>query len=249
MTEEGPHGCIVEPRTGSQDEIAGHGIVINCAETCEIPASGERHRWMFTFRVDGDLRFISHHDTLRLFRRALARAEVPVRYSEGFNPHPRIAIPLPRPVGVASQAEAIVVETERSIDPDETLARLQRYTPADLRILEARRLEVGVVLQPDLVRYRLEVDEPPAADWEARISRVLQCDTIPVERKAVGEGGPRLVDVRPYLVDLRTSGGAVEFTLQVTGGGSAKPAEIAGLLGYDAASINHRIRRLEVKWR
>ena len=73
-------------------------------------------RWVFTFSVTGDLRFISHRDTLRLLQRAVARADLPVRFSEGYNPHPRIAIPLPRPVGVASDDEAVVIEFERIID-------------------------------------------------------------------------------------------------------------------------------------
>src|SRR3990172_12981655 len=89
------------------------------------PREGGRYRWLFAYSIDGDLRFISHHDTLRLFRRALARADLPVRFSEGFNPHPRIMIPLPRPVGIASRAEGLVVETVGLIDPDDALRRLQ----------------------------------------------------------------------------------------------------------------------------
>ena len=222
---------------------------MNCTEACEIPASGERYRWLFTFSVDGDLRFVSHHDTLRLFRRALTRAALPLRYSAGFNPHPRIMIPLPRPVGVASQAEAIVVETESLIDPQEALARLDLHTPAGLRMKTARRLEVGENVHPNLVQYRLEAGDRPATELVERIGKVLEADAISVERRMAKGGRPRSVDIRPYIADFRVRGGGVEFTLRVTGDGSAKPAEVAGLLGYDADSINHRIRRLEVKWR
>lgn len=224
-------------------------MVANRPATCESPALGERYRWLFTFGVDGDLRFISHHDTLRLFRRALARAEVPVRYSEGFNPHPRITIPLPRPVGVASEAEAIVVETERLIDPQEALARLDRHTPAGLGMKTVKQLEVGENLQPNLVQYRMKVGDRATTDLAECIGRVLEADAIPVERRMAKGGRPRSVDIRPYIADLRVKGGAVEFTLQVTGNGSAKPAEIAGLLGFDAGSIDPGIRRLKVQWR
>ena len=67
-----------------------------------------RCRCALEYTIGGDLRFISHRDTLRLFQRAVARAALPVRFTEGFNPHPRMMIPLPRPVGVASQAETLV---------------------------------------------------------------------------------------------------------------------------------------------
>ena len=68
-----------------------------------------REKWAFEFSVTGDLRFISHRDTVRVFQRALARAALPVAYSEGFNPHPRLSLPLPRAVGVASEAELMDV--------------------------------------------------------------------------------------------------------------------------------------------
>src|SRR3990172_12933571 len=116
------------------------------------PREGGRYRWLFAYSIDGDLRFISHHDTLRLFRRALARADLPVRHSEGFNPHPRLMIPLPRPVGVASCAEVIVVETERPIDPDDALQRLERQTPEGIAMLSSRRLALAGRLQTILGR-------------------------------------------------------------------------------------------------
>ena len=80
-----------------------------------VPDTSVRETWAFAFSVTGDLRFISHRDTIRVFQRALARASLPVRYSEGFNPHPRLSLPLPRPVGVASEAEIIIVEFDQAM--------------------------------------------------------------------------------------------------------------------------------------
>ena len=174
---------------------------------------------------------------------------MPVRYTEGFNPHPRIMIPLPRPVGVASQAETIVVEFQEVVDPAGALARLQRETPADLRMVDARLLQPGEQLRPAHVRYRLDVDHPPPVDLESRTRRILEADVLEVERPILKSRENRVVDVRPYLIGISVDGQAVEFTLRVTDGGTAKPAEIAGLLGYDSGAVNHRIRRLEVRWK
>lgn len=208
----------------------------------------ERFRWVFFFAVCGDLRFISHHDTLRLFRRALARTAVPLRFSQGFNPQPKLSIPLPRPVGIASDAEAIVVETSASIDPDAVLRRLEHDTPADLHMLGVRRLEPSEKLRPRAVRYRIDSLGPSVEDVEERARRLLETDVVHVERK-----NPKLphavrVDIRPYIADVAVVDGAVEMTLLVTGGGTARPAEIAGLLGYPADAINHCIRRREIQW-
>ena len=204
---------------------------------------------MFAYSIDGDLRFISHHDTLRLFRRALARADLPVRFSEGFNPHPRIMIPLPRPLGVASCAEVLVVETERPIDADDAMQRLGRQTPEGIAMLSSRRLALAEHLQPIQVRYHLDATEVSTEELSSRVRSLLDSKTAVVQR--VGPKNPkgRSFDVRPFIADLRAAEDGIEFTLRVSQDGTARPAEIAGLLGFDAATINHRIRRLEVLWR
>lgn len=218
-------------------------------QTGKTHGSGERYRWAFAYSVTGDVRFISHRDMLRLFRRALARTSLPVSFSEGFNPHPRMMIPLPRPVSVASDAETIIVEFEQEIETNDALALLQHNMPAGIRIHGARRLRQGERLDVELVTYRLDTGADPPGDLDARIRGVVESDVIVVERIRHKTGQTRSVDVRPYLADMRLEGDAVEFTLRVTGDGTAKPAEIAGLLGYDPDSINHRIRRIEVTWR
>lgn len=210
-----------------------------------------RHRWVFAFQVDGDLRFVSHHDMMRLFRRALARADVPVRFTQGFNPHPRMSLPLPRPVGMASDAEVLMIETDSDVDPEDLLARLERCTPDDLQMVSARRLAMGERLEPAFVRYRFH--PLPASDGtndlKTQIRRVLAAETIQVERTKPGNAPVRVVDIRPYIEHLSLANDLVEFTLRVTQTGTARAAEVVGALGYCAESINHRIRRIEVQWR
>ena len=220
------------------------------ADTPTRGASGaeERFRWLFAYAIDGDLRFISHHDTLRMFQRALIRAELPLRWSEGFNPHPRMTIPLPRPVGIASDAECIVVDTQSVLDPDAALARLAQHTPPGMVLKNVRRLAPGERLQPDLVRYRMEIAPLSPEELATRILELREATSLPIERTDPKTRSARTLDLRPYLVAIEPVGTDVEFTLKVTGAGAAKPAEIAALLGFDPAAINHRIRRLEIQW-
>lgn len=203
---------------------------------------------MFTYSVDGDLRFLSHRDTLRMFHRALERAALPLRYTEGFNPHPRVSIPLPLPVGMTSNTESIVVEFEQPVDGEAVLGRLDRQLPADIKMTGARRLEPGERLQPTLVRFRLDLDKGSKADVESRIRQVLESASLKVLRTSRRDRHVRTIDVRSYLADIHSNGTSVEFGLRVSGGRTAKPAEIAQILGFDPGSINHRIRRLEVLW-
>ena len=209
----------------------------------------ERFRWMIEFAVAGDLKFISHHDTMRLFQRALARAQLPIRFTQGFNPHPKITVPLPRPVGVASEAECIIIETTTDLDPNSLRERLDCHTPDDMPIRTARRLGDREKVQPDWVRYRLEPAQGLAPEIAERIDHVLASEVIEVERKKPGDRTVKTVDIRPYVMEIRTDGDAVEFALRVSERGTAKPAEIAGLLGYDPDTINHEIRRLAIHWR
>lgn len=70
------------------------------------------------FKVEGSLRFLSHAETLRLFQRACVRAGLALRYSEGFNPHPKLSLPLPRSVGVESDDELLCLWVEREPPAD-----------------------------------------------------------------------------------------------------------------------------------
>jgi radical SAM-linked protein len=208
---------------------------------------GQRCRCAFGFRIEGDLRFLSHRDVLRLFARAVARAALPVRFTEGFNPHPRITLPLPRPVGVASEDETLIVEFAEPVDPEDASDRLAGQVPAGLSMVTARLLQPAERLQPIEVDYRLDLGGDPPTDLEARMAQLEGADVLEVERSILKKGQHRIVDIRPYLGDLRVDGDAVTFTLRVTDAGTAKPAEVAALLGLDPGAINHRIRRLEVR--
>ncbi|MHC5110489.1 MAG: TIGR03936 family radical SAM-associated protein [Planctomycetota bacterium] len=210
--------------------------------------NGARCRCAFGFSIEGDLRFISHHDTLRMFRRALARAQLPVRFSEGFNPQPKIVIPLPRPVGVSSSDEMVVVDFDELLDIHDAHRRLGEHLPRGIHLLEARQLDLREKLHPDTVDYRFDPDGPVPVDFTSRVQSLLSSAALPVERHSPKYQVPRTIDVRPYLLDLRAEESFIVFRLRITGDGTAKPSEIIGLLGFDATHVNHRIHRLKVHW-
>jgi len=208
-----------------------------------------RQRWWVEFSVGGDLRFISHHDTLRLFRRAIARANLPVRFSEGFNPHPRIMIPLPRPLGVSSEADVIVIELERAFDPDELAKKLGRQLPEGMTLRGTRSLIAGERPQPDTVTYRFRPERDVPRDAVERIRRIVEATSLPVERLDNKTKRARTIDIRPYLSALSLQNNDVVFSLRVTSTGTAKPGEIVGLLMDKAVAVNHRIHRASIRWR
>jgi radical SAM-linked protein len=244
MTEESAsHAAPHRPR--------GDGLAARPGPAIDAPANsrgGESpQRWCFEFSIEGDLRFISHHDMLRMFQRALARADLPVRYSQGFNPHASVSLPLPRPVGLASDAEAVVIVFDGEADADTILARLASQMPGGLILRAARRLEQGEKLHPDRVRYRIETDGIAPPDIDRRIRELLDAAAAPMERKEAKTGRTRTVDVRPYIDTIERRGSVIEMALRVAD--TVRPAELAERLGMDARAAVARKRRREIQRR
>jgi radical SAM-linked protein len=149
----------------------------------------------------GRLRFTSHRDFSRAFERALVRARIPMAYSSGFNPHPRISYAGASPTGAASEAEYLEIGLAEVVEPSRLAADLDAALPEGLDVLEvveaasgslADRLEASR-WQIDLVAIPVEV---AAAAAEAFLSR----DAVAVERMT--KKGLRSFDSRAAVVAL-----------------------------------------------
>ena len=80
--------------------------------------------------------FISHLDIMRLWERAFNRAGIPLAYSEGFNPHPRISLAVPLALGITSEAELMDIITAREVSPHWFTAALNRVLPSGIKIMQ-----------------------------------------------------------------------------------------------------------------
>ncbi len=154
----------------------------------------------------GRLRFTSHRDFSRAFERALVRARVPVAYSSGFNPHPRISYAGAAPTGAASEAEYLEVGLARESDPAEIAAALDEALPDGLDVLEvvvshggslADRLEAST--------WRITVPGLTLEEAEDAVARFLAAESVPVERMT--KKGLRTFDCRAAVVRLAARSG------------------------------------------
>ena len=91
----------------------------------------------------GRLRFTSHRDFSRAFERAVFRARVPMAYSSGFNPHPRISYAGAAPTGSASEAEFLEIALAEVVDPAAVHAQLAEALPDGLDVMEVKVSEGG----------------------------------------------------------------------------------------------------------
>jgi len=130
------------------------------------PPTVQRVRVRYAKR--GRLRFSSHRDFQRAFERALRRAAVPMAYSAGFSPHPKVSYAGAAPTGVASEAEYLELGLAERCDPDRLRAALDRSLPTDLDVLEV----VEVPPTPENTKAESLADRLQASVWELRLDGV-----------------------------------------------------------------------------
>ena len=148
----------------------------------------------------GRLRFTSHRDFSRAFERAVFRARIPMAYSSGFNPHPRISYAGAAPTGSASEAEYLEIALAEVVTPDSVRAALEEALPDGLDILEVVE-SPGGSLADRLVasRWTLEV-ATPLDRADAAVAQFLATESVPVERMT--KKGMREFDCRAAVVSL-----------------------------------------------
>ena len=149
----------------------------------------------------GRLRFTSHRDFSRAFERALARARVPMAYSSGFNPHPRISYAGASPTGAASEAEYLELGLAEVLEPAALAASLDEALPEGLDILDAVTSAGGALaerLEASLWEITVSgVDETEAAE---AVARLLATEEVLVERMT--KKGLRTFDARAAIITL-----------------------------------------------
>lgn len=96
------------------------------------------YKVIFTFSKRGMMKYISHLDLMRLFMRALRRTELPLKITEGFNPHPKLSIKRALKLGIESDNEEATIILREAIEPEEFKARLQKQLPEGISIKDVK---------------------------------------------------------------------------------------------------------------
>jgi radical SAM-linked protein len=197
-------------------------------------------RMRVTFATDDSVKYVGHLDMARAWERAIRRAGLPLAYSQGFNPQPRLHFAAALPVGFTGQAELADVFLNEALEPAEFLARLQAAMPRGIRPTHAEPVPRGLPsLQAQLVgaRYRVEVETAePAEAFRARLERFRARPEVWRERRR-GEKQARY-DLRPLVQALEyvgpcELGQAFEVTMRAEPGATGRPDELLAELGFE----------------
>ena len=176
------------------------------------------------------IRFISHHDLMRALMRAVRRAKLPVRLTEGFNPRPRIVFPVALEAGVASLDEAAEIELTQCLATQEVFSRLSSVLPPGIQLKAVRNLPPRRAGQiPIRIQYLLHLVEAAIQLHQHQLDDLLKLPALPFERPR--EKHLQKVDLKPALLNLSLNPqGNLLVEVKPSPKGSVRPLEVLSLL-------------------
>ena len=154
----------------------------------------------------GRLRFTSHRDFARAFERAVRRANLPIGYSSGFSPHPKISYANASPTGAGSEAEFLEIGLTEARDPEQVREVLDDALPPGLDIVEVRVAGPGSLndrLQASV--WTVTLPETPVEAVESAIEKFLAAQEVPVERMT--KRGLKTFDARAAVISVTVRSG------------------------------------------
>jgi radical SAM-linked protein len=185
----------------------------------------------FRYAKRGRLRFASTRDFQRALERALRRAGVPMAYSAGFHPHPRISYANAASTGTASEAEYVEISLTRRMDPEVVRAALDAALPDGLDVVECVEAGSGAL-----------ADRLQASDWTVRfaglttdlvaeaVAQFLEREQVDVSR--LGKSGMRTFDVRGPVVSMTVTSGR-------SGDAGRGPRDESDTMSGDTSDADH----------
>lgn len=221
--------------------------------------SVDTQRLRITFSKEGPLKYCSHLELMKVWERALRRAGLPLAYSGGYNPRPKMQLARALPLGHSAGAELLDIwlEEQRSVDALSSI--LAKGMPEGLSVNEVRQVDPqGPAMQTQIVatEYRVKVELPSGLgeafieEWggvregvEARIEHLLAEDDVQHERRG------KRYNLRPLIEELRLGevidGEVVlEMRLSSRPGATGRPEAVLDVLGLGDVFARYRRKRL-----
>ena len=197
------------------------------AQPEQQPPPEQRLRVRYAKR--GRARFASHRDIGRAVERALRRAGIPMAFSSGFSPHPRISYAGASPTGAASESEYLELGLARTCDPVWVQQQLNAALPTGLVVLAVVESAPGALA--DLLtasQWRLELPGVPEAVAAGAVAALLAEESHLVERMT--KTGMRSFDVRGAVLRLETAGDGLLQLVSAIGAPLVRPDDVVGAL-------------------
>jgi radical SAM-linked protein len=202
------------------------------------PNQPERYRLRLVFAKKAQIKYISHLDLAQAWERALRRANIPLAYSQGFNPRPKIQFASGLPLGATGSAEILDVVMTQPLEPPQAAAMIAPKLPPGIGLVS---IEAVPTKSPTLqillhqAEYRVTVETDLAeAELRQRLDHLLAAPEIIHTRQRKQQ--PEQFDLRPWLHELRLEslgGGDAVLHMRLTTGqhGNLRPETVLEALG------------------
>jgi len=196
-----------------------------------------------------ELKFISHLDIMRLWQRALHRAGIPLAYTEGFSPHPRISLAAPLAVGVTSQSELMDVFCSKWVSPHSFTAAVSQQLPPGIEISQVHMVAPtlpSLQSQVSHAEYEAETEtDKDQAAIKAALASILSLEELPWHHQR--DTGTRNYDLRSliddlWLVEWRRGHCTIGMKLRCDSGGSGRPEQVAAALNLSQPTSIRRTK-------
>jgi radical SAM-linked protein len=186
-------------------------------------------RIRITFQKLGALRYTGHLDLHKLWERAARRAELPLAYSQGFHPQPKMNIAAALPLGFSSRCEVLDMRLEHDIQLDGLREKLQGTLPTGIQVTSVESVdERAPTLQTQVASAEYEVSLAEAgfgSDVKRKIESVLESESIIRTRRG------KEYDLRPLIEMLDLLDGKIHMQLAAREGATGRPEEVLDILG------------------
>lgn len=232
------------------------GLVDRLRNTTKLQYMQEKqHTLIADFAMQGRLAYLSHQETLTMLQRALLRANIPIAFSGGFNPRPRLSVPLPRSVGTQSGTERFcaILSTDQLINEVDIASQLGEQLPAGCDLLTVQCVEGKRSFHPVGVRYVFTLsDDLDAArrhtltDFQAAVESGRR---IEVQRYRAKKKIQQPFDISPFVEELSFSGNRIEVFCRVGQEGSVRIDELMQWLCIEANEFKEPVKRTEIQWK
>lgn len=195
--------------------------------------------YFLIYKRTKEIKYVSHLDFVRVFGRAFRRAELPIAYSEGFNPHPLLTFALPLSVGYTSECELMEFVLSEEKEPCEIKEKLGTVLPTGIEIISVYEGKTRMKAL-DIALYRVTPE-----NMAESVDAFLEMKNILIEKKT--KSGIKETDIRADIKDIKLCGNYMEMVLSAGSRANLKPEVVINAMnkyikGYNSGDCEyHRV--------
>ncbi|MEI8215618.1 MAG: TIGR03936 family radical SAM-associated protein [Eubacteriales bacterium] len=163
------------------------------------------NKFIIKYSKTGYLKYISHLDLMRLFHRSFKRGSIKLRYSNGYNPHPKMVIAQPLSLGYESTGDYLEIETCNEMEPNSIMEILNNILPKGIEILKCKSLDGFNKTLASLVEYasyEIELMTSKSVGNEALVN-FIESEQINVEKYQHKNNSTKIIDIKPMIKEFK----------------------------------------------